>query len=119
MSTTMLINPMLRELDVDYDALSERFAGSDMLMIKFISKFPNDPTFQMLEQAVSQKNIQDILVYSHTLKGLCANLGMSKLSNFNSKMVSDIRAGIYTNLDELFESIKNEYNRIIFCIEKY
>ncbi|HAS78982.1 MAG TPA: hypothetical protein DCS38_04635 [Ruminococcus sp.] len=115
----LFMNPMLSELNVDYAALVERFGDNEEIMIRFIKKFPYDTTFQSLEKAVKNKNPEDILTYSHTLKGLCANLGLMTLSNYCKTMVEKVRIKIYMNVYSDFANIKNEYHRVIKCIKKY
>lgn len=110
---------MLSELNVDYAALVERFGDNEDVMIRFIKKFPYDATFHQLESAIENKNPENILNASHTLKGLCANLGLMKLSNYCKTMVEKVRIKIYMDVYNDFANIKKEYCRVVKCIKKY
>ena len=105
-------------IDMDFKSIDERFAGNEKIILKFIKKFEKDETFSKLEKAVNEYNKEAMIVYSHDLKGLSANLGMKKLSSLSNDMLSELRNNIFSNIPMRFNSIKKEYINVIQCIKK-
>lgn len=112
-------NNILEKLNVNYDDIYERFDGDEELMIIFIKKLPSDDSFNCLKNAVLNKNFDNMLAYSHKLKGLCANLGLDYLSSLNNIMVQNIKNNIPFSVDEVFGNIEKEYLRVIECIKNF
>ena len=56
-----------------------RTGGNSQIYLRFIKRFPDDPTFHLLTAAFEKKHFQEAYVYAHTLKGLCAQLGITAL----------------------------------------
>ena len=73
------------------DAL-ERFMGSDALLERFLKRFLEDATYSSLCQAVEAGDWQQALAASHTLKGVCGNLSISRLYELAARQVDLMRA---------------------------
>ena len=87
----------------DYEGVTGRLV-SESLVRKFAVKFLNDPSFGA----------------SHTLKGICLNLGFTALFDASSDLTEKLR-GNNTLDDEsksLFARVHEEYDRTIQAIEK-
>ena len=61
-----------------YEEIHNRIS-SDSLLKKFLKQFLEDTTFKSLEQAISKKEYKNVFFASHSLKGVCSNLGLSNL----------------------------------------
>ena len=80
---------------MDTEGAVRRFSGNSGLYERFLNKFLSDPTFGMVTDAFKAGDAQLALTATHTFKGLTANLGLTKLYNISSEMVSLIRDGDY------------------------
>ena len=89
------------------DALG-RMMGESMLR-KFVLKFPNDPSFAALTQAIETSSQEEAFRAAHTIKGLCLNLGFGKLLHSSEILTEALRNEFPNNAAELFASVKDDY----------
>ena len=75
----MGLKEVMEELGMDYEGVLNRFGGSSALAERILRKFPNDPSFAGLQEAVKTENGDGMLTYAHTLKGVAGNLGFERL----------------------------------------
>ena len=77
---------------------------------------PNMPVF--FEVAVAEQDAKKALSAVHTLKGVSANLGLTKLFEICSTMVIKFRAEDFENAFACFDEVKKQYDEIICIINK-
>lgn len=109
------------EIGIDLKKAIGRFAGSRMLYEKYLKKFLEDSSMSELEQAAAEKNFLMIEHSAHTIKGVCANLGLNTLA----KLCGDIVQCVRNNEGELlysgvsfFDDCRKEYERICGVLKK-
>ena len=56
-----------------------RFCGNEVLYFRFLRRFPEDPSYGMMELALKQERYADAATACHTLKGVSGNLGLVPL----------------------------------------
>lgn len=100
-----------RELKIDLQPALTRFGNNEALYVRFLKKFAEDPTFDALRTAVEEKNHENAEKAAHTLKGVCANLGLEQLRNCSSQIVDAKRAGRLDEIEGLFAQCEKEYQR--------
>ena len=103
----------------DYEGVTGRLV-SESLVRKFALKFLNDPSFGQLQAAIESGDGAEAFRASHTLKGICLNLGFTALCDASSALTEKLR-GNNTLDDEsksLFACVHEEYDRTIQAIEK-
>ena len=93
-------------------------SGNSGLYERFLNKFLSDPTFGMVTDAFKAGDAQLALTATHTFKGLTANLGLTKLYNISSEMVSLIRDGDYGAAAGTFPDLKAAYDEICGILKK-
>lgn len=102
----------------DYEGVTGRLV-SESLVRKFVLKFLNDPSFGELCSAVESGDGETAFRASHTLKGICLNLGFTDLYKASSALTEKLRGN--NVLDEesktLFEHVHEEYDRTIRAIK--
>lgn len=101
---------------VDTETTLHRFAGNESLLKRFVQKFPQDPTYQSLREAVEGDEPAQVERAAHTLKGIAANLGYQALSDRCADLVSAIRNGETGDNAALFQSVTEEYDKIVRAI---
>ena len=102
----------------DYEGVTGRLV-SESLVRKFAVKFLNDPSFGELKAAVESGDGETAFRASHTLKGICLNLGFTALYDVSSALTEKLR-GNNTLDDEsraLFTRVQEEYDRTIQAIK--
>lgn len=102
-----------------YTALGADFEGtlgrlcSEKLVQKFALKFLADESYPTLAKAMAEENYADAFRASHTLKGVCANLGYTKLYEASDALTEALRDGNKPADDTLLEQVKEEYERTV------
>ena len=56
-----------------------RLGGSEALVLRFLAKLPSDPSFELLRDTLEKGDTDTAFRAAHTLKGVCANLGVETL----------------------------------------
>ena len=92
----------------DYNESVGRMMGEAMLC-RFLAKFPADPSFHALEQAMNAENREEAFRAAHTIKGLCLNLGFGKLLASSETLTEALRHEMPDNAAELFAQVKEDY----------
>lgn len=103
----------LSQSGVDVDGALERFMGNEELFLQFLEKFKEDRNIYLLRNAVENKDSEEMLVASHTLKGVTGNLALTALHELFSEQVRLLRVGQLDNAVELMAQIEEAYNA--FC----
>lgn len=81
---------------------------------KYLGLFLQDPSFNDLETAFAEKNIEKAFRAAHTLKGVALNLGFQKLSEASSALTEDLRPRAFTeNSEPLFSTVLNLYGNVV------
>ena len=57
----------MKLLEKNYEDVFNRFM-MESLVVKFVKKFIEDPTFDMLEQSLENHDVQEAIRASHTFK---------------------------------------------------
>lgn len=109
----MELKEMYRELGSDWDAVIGRFAGNEGLLRKFVNKFKDDVTYDSLVKVVDTHDYEQILLHSHTLKGVALNLGFDNLGKAAAKIVTNVREKNFEDIPDNFEILKCEHEMVL------
>ena len=90
--------------------------GEEAFIKKFIIKFIDDPTFEMLKEDVENKDIDKANFDAHTLKGVCALLDFIKLKQLTEQLVLCLKQGI--NYNQVWQKLNDEYDFIVQTIKQ-
>ena len=97
---------------VDVDGALERFMHNEGLLERFLKKFPADPSYGALKEALARGDVDAAFRAAHTLKGVAANLSMLELQRRVSEQVECLRAGDLEGAARLLPGIDESYARI-------
>lgn len=103
----------LRLMGCDVDGAMGRFLNKEDFYARCYKKFLADKSFAALGEALKAKNTEEGFHHAHTLKGVCANMGLTPLLDNVVKIVEPLRVGDYS--DELLDY----YNQLMNDFEKY
>ncbi len=109
---------ILENLGVDIAVTLERFVGNENLYFKCIGKLLNSEDYSNMIKAIENKDVAKSFEYSHSLKGVVANLGFDDCFNSIQPLVEVFRAGRMDYDAEMLEKVKNEYEKVIEAINK-
>lgn len=108
-----------------YDLLNGSYENAkktmlnDILIEKFILKFPMDTTMQELSEALASSNYELAFRYAHTMKGVAGNLAFTNLQSSVSELTEQLRNNKEKPDRKLVQNVENSYNLIIDVLKKY
>ena len=86
----MTIKQCYQAMGADFEEISQRIPSEAMIR-KFAVKFPEDKSFAELTKALEQGDVETAFRAAHTLKGVCANLGLEKLLQSAGGLTEELR----------------------------
>lgn len=114
----MTIKECYEQLGQNYEEVLDRL-GSEVILKKFVIKFLDDPSFQMLEDGLKEKNADQAFRAAHTIKGICLNLGFDKLYQASSDLTEQLWGkDTVEETDDLFLKVKEQYTKLVEVVRK-
>lgn len=92
---------------------------SDKFITKFILKFVDDKSYQLLLDSLAAENWEEAFRASHTIKGMCQNLGFTVLQESSSSLTEALRGGPSPEAGPLAEQVKKDYERTVAAIRSF
>lgn len=114
----MLFDEFFSRLNMDSELILNRFGGNIQLFEKFLRRFPSDPSWDRLQQAIEQQDYPEIATSAHTLKGVCLNFGFDTLASFCEKITTFARQQDYAQICTCISDAKQEYETITALIQE-
>lgn len=104
----------------DYDEAIGRLR-SEKLVQKFVLKFLNDQSFELLCSSMESKNYEEAFRAAHTIKGVCSNLAFTQLLQFSSQLTELLRedGGDSEQVQALFGQVRESYQRTAQAIRSF
>jgi len=90
------------------------------LIEKFLFRFPEDATMSNLEAALAAGDAPTAFREAHTLKGVCANLGLANLEHSSSELTEVLRNQTSLNgvdYAEKLDRVRQDYRVAVDAIE--
>lgn len=108
----------LQEIGVPYEEVIDRFMGKEDFYLRMLKKFLEDKNFEGLQQSVAEKDWPTAFKYVHTVKGVCANLGLGGILEYVLPLTEELRNPPYEEekIQNYFESAKKAYQETIEVI---
>ena len=92
---------------------------SERLVQKFVLKFLADGSYDLLTQSMEEENYAEAFRAAHTIKGVCQNLGLTKLLNSSSELAEALRNGFTPEAIPLTERVKADYRQTMAAIQAF
>lgn len=117
----MTIQECYRAIGGDFAQTQKRLC-SERLIERFLARFPEDDSYARLCQAVAEGRREDAFRSAHSLKGVCASLGLTGLLVPVETLTERLRPASDTLPDEigwLMEAVRQEYELTVGTIRFY
>ncbi len=117
----MMLNEFYQAVGGDAKVVLERLGGSEMLVRRFLAKFKDDKSYAELTEALEADNIEKAFRAAHTLKGVCANLGLQSLYAVASDITETLRPRAEGAVDAAktkLPELQKEYDAVLAALEK-
>ena len=82
---------------------------SERLVQKFVLKFLDDESYDLLCRSLAAQNYEDAFRAAHTIKGVCQNLSLTTLADSSSALTEALRSGWTPQVDALFQKVQADY----------
>ena len=109
----MSLQECYKALEGDYEGVASRLRSEKMIR-KFVLKFLNDASYQ--PTSLEEKNYEEAFRASHTIKGVCQNLGFTRLGDSSSSLTDALRDGWSDGAEALVEKVKADYELTVNAI---
>lgn len=116
----MTLKECYTALGGDYDEAMGRLR-SERLVQKFVLKFLDDGSYQLLCDSLAAGNREEAFRAAHTVKGVCANLAFNTLQESSEALTEALRDGKPPEAGEeaLVARVKEDYQRTRQAIEAF
>lgn len=114
----MTLEQCYAQMNADYEDTIRRIPNKKLIQ-KILLKFPKDESYRDLCSAMEEKRMRDAFTAVHTMKGICLNLGLRKLSRAAVNLTEALRNDPTEKVPELFTELKSVYGDTMSVIEKY
>ena len=102
----------------NYAEVSSRL-HSERLVQKFVLKFLDDKSFELLCTSMAEKNYEEAFRAAHTIKGVCQNLGFNRLLESSSRLSDALRNGWTPEADTLVGQVEEDYRITVEAIQEF
>jgi CheY-like chemotaxis protein len=99
---------------VEWDFFAERFGDDQDLVKELVAIYLEESPKQMdqVRKAVMDKNMADLSLYAHSLKGASANMGAMEIRYAAADLEAKGKAGDSGGLDELMQKLESAFIRV-------
>ncbi len=111
----MTLKECYAALGGDYEEAISRL-NSERIVQKFVLKFLNDSSYDLLCSAMEAENYEEAFRAAHTIKGVCQNLSFTQLSDSSSHLTEVLRSGWSSENMPLMEQVKRDYQQVTEAI---
>lgn len=101
----------------DYAAVEARFGSADMVRY-FCGRFRKDASFAELTEAMKKGDAGAAFRAAHTLKGVCLNLGFTRLGSAASNLTERLRSGSLAGTDGDFARVAEAWRQICDLLDR-
>ena len=114
----MTLQECYAALEGDYQGVLGRLTSERMVQ-KFVLKFLNDGSYDLLLRSMAEENWQEAFRAAHTIKGVCQNLSFTRLYEVSNRLNEALRNGPTPEAPGLVEAVKTEYEQTVAAIRAF
>ena len=114
----MTLQECYTALGGNYDDAISRLR-SERLVTKFVVKFLDDDSCALLLRSMDAENYEEAFRAAHTIKGVCQNLGLTRLLNSSGQLSEALRHGYTPEADSLAEQVGRDYQDTVGAIRAF
>lgn len=115
---TMTLQECYEKIGGDYAEVLGRLVNEERIR-KYVLKFLEEPTYQMLCEAKAAGDDEAVFLHIHTLKGVSQNLGFGNLYRASSDLTEAVRGGKQLENESLFDAVSHAYFETVEVIKQY
>lgn len=106
----MTLNEFYDTVGSDYNEVLNRLNKEERI-VKYLLKFASENILEDFEKSYKTENFEEAFRVVHSMKGMCLNLGLSKLCEISSDVCEDLRNGPpKEDISGKIDKLRKEYN---------
>lgn len=113
----MDIKECYRKMGGNFEDVMQRL-GNESFIQRFVIRFLDDPSFQMIKDGIEKKGAELAFRGAHTLKGVCSNLGFSKLCDLSSQLTEILRGRELEGYEAVLAQVEKQYQITVEAIRE-
>lgn len=114
----MDIKAIYEKINGDYDDVMGRLRKEERVE-RFLKMFIDQDYIAPITEGFATDDAKKAFLEAHTLKGVCANLGIKKLGESSSELTESLRGESFSdNSKELFETVKTDYKEVMDVLKQ-
>lgn len=113
----MTLQEFYTRIGGNYDDTLRRIP-SEAIVRKFVLKYPNDPSFGQLKDALAAQDWETAFRASHTLKDVAQNLGMEHLYQVSSALCEAVRGPKPLTDPALWPPVEEAHAQVLAAIQE-
>lgn len=114
----MTLRECYAALGGDYENVVGRLMN-EKIVRKFLFKFLDDASYSTLIRTLEAGDYEEAFRAAHTLKGVCSNLGLSRLLDSSSRMTEALRERKPGDYTALAAEVKADYEHTTRVIREF
>lgn len=114
----MELSEFYQEIGVDVKDVVSRMGLTEKHLKKYLKKFMDNKEYDKLTLAVEEKDSYNAEWAAHTLKGVCANLGLNNLLEDFQEIVNSVRNEQTDRIPELYQTSSADYNHVMSLLKE-
>ena len=114
----MTLKECYTALEGDYDEVMGRLR-SERLVQKFVLKFLDDGNYKLLCDFMETGDWDEAFRAAHTIKGMCQNLGFTRLGASADALTEALRGGNHAGMESLLAQVKEDYGKAEKAIKAF
>lgn len=111
----MTVQECYEKINGDYEGVFGRFRG-DARIRKFALKFLKDGSYDSLCKTLEAEDYTEAFRAAHTLKGVCQNLGFTRLYEASEVLTETLRSNPQDYTQDMLDKVKAEYDKTYAAI---
>lgn len=92
---------------------------NDRIVQKFLLKFLDDGSYDTLVRSMEEEDYETAFRAAHTIKGVCQNLGITRLGESSSRLTEALRNGKSQGCEAFLEQVKEDYDQTVQVIREF
>ena len=106
-------------MEGDYQIVYARLSKNERIIKKFVLKFLEDGSYDLLVRSLEEKNYREAFRAAHTMKGICQNLSFTKLYQSSHAITEALRTKDYDLAAQLLSKVKADYQQTADAIRAF
>ncbi len=113
----MTVREFYEKIGSDYEEVISRLATEERIL-KYLKRFTEECAFSDFEKAYEEKNYEAVFRATHSIKGMCLNLGFTELQQSSSELCEMFRYGKPgEDVTDMVTSMRSDYRVVIDAIK--